>query len=227
MNQPAEPTPLPLPLIPLLRAGEGAPDRDVLATWHEALADSVGIELPHSLFALWLYPEGGGVELIGPEALGQDQLPVPLPQPRVTDEQAAELAGIVERAGYRSALCRPIRFGRSDVGLLLVAALEPDRYDDATRTLLGRTADAIAPMLARIARQRTAEPGVADPDLGAELANAWIEARSPRDFFALASDVLRPLVPHDVFEVLIPGPAPGQQYRLGACAAAPPWADPR
>ncbi len=227
MTEPGEPTPQPLPLIPLLRAGEGAPDRDVLATWHEALADSVGIELPHNLFALWLYPAGGGVELIGPEALAQDELPIPLPQPRVTDEQASELAGIVERAGYRSAFCRPVRFGRSDVGLLLVAALEPDRYDDAARTLLGRTADAIAPMLARIARQRTAEPGVAAPDLGAELANAWIEARSPRDFFALASDVLRPLVPHDVFEVLIPGPAPGQQYRLGAHADAPPWADPR
>ena len=64
MTEPAEPRPL--PLIPLLRAEEGVPDQDVLATWHEALADSVGVELPHHLFALWLYPASGGVELIGP-----------------------------------------------------------------------------------------------------------------------------------------------------------------
>jgi GAF domain-containing protein len=34
-------------------------------------------------------------------------------------------------------------------------------------------------------------------------------------------------LPHDRFEVLIPGPAPGQQYRLSAHADAPPWTDPR
>ena len=224
MTEPAEPRPL--PLIPLLRAEEGVPDQDVLATWHEALADSVGVELPHHLFALWLYPASGGVELIGPEALAQDHLPVPLPQPRVTPSQALELAEIVQRAGYRSAVCLPIRFGRNDVGLLLVGALEPDRYGDRARALLERIADAIAPGLARIAQQRTTEVGAPVPDLGAALANAWIEARSPRDFFGLASQVLARLVPHDAFEVLIPGPAPGQQYRLGAHAGGPPWADP-
>jgi len=47
--------PQPLPLIPSCGRG-GVPDRDVLATWHEALAESIGVELPHDLFALWLYP---------------------------------------------------------------------------------------------------------------------------------------------------------------------------
>jgi len=220
------PDPKPLPLIPLLRAEQGPPDQDVLATWHEALADSVGVELAHDLFGLWLYPVAGGAVLIGPDALAQDRLPVPLPQPRVSREQADELGEVVRRAGYRSAACLPIRFGRSDVGLLLIAALEPDRYDDAAQTLLERIAEAIAPTLARIAQQRSAEADAVVPDLGAELANAWIEARSPRDFFGLASQVLGRLVPHDLFEVLIPGPAPGQQYRLGAHAGGPPWTEP-
>jgi GAF domain-containing protein len=183
------PDPKPLPLIPLLRAEQGPPDQDVLATWHEALADSVGVELAHDLFGLWLYPVTGGAVLIGPDALAQDRLPVPLPQPRVSREQADELGEVVRRAGYRSAACLPIRFGRSDVGLLLIAALEPDRYDDAAQTLLERIAEAIAPTLARIAQQRSAEADAVVPDLGAELANAWIEARSPRDFFGLASQV--------------------------------------
>jgi hypothetical protein len=218
--------PQPLPLIPLLRTGEGPPDPDVLATWHEALADSVGVELPHDLFALWLYPAGGGAELIGPEALAQDRLPVPLPQPRVTDEQANELAAIVRRAGYASVVCRVIRFGHSDVGLLLVAALQSDRYGEGAHALVRRVAEAIAPSLARIAQRQASQPGANVHDLAGELANGWIEARSPRDFFRLASEALSRLVPHDVFEVLVPGPAPGQQYRLGAHAGGPPWADP-
>jgi hypothetical protein len=224
MTEPAAPQPL--PLIPLLRHGESVPDQDVLATWHEALAVSIGVELPHDLFALWLYPAGGGVELIGPEALAQDRLPVPLPEPRVTNEQATELGSIVERAGYQSVVSLVVRFGSHDVGLLLVAALEGNRYGPAERVLLGQVAEAIAPTLARIARQHGPAPAADTHDLGAELAHAWIEARSPRDFFALASDVLSRSLPHDVFEVLIPGPAPGQQYRLGAHAGGPPWADP-
>jgi GAF domain-containing protein/uncharacterized protein YigA (DUF484 family) len=215
----------PLPLIPLLRTETGAPEPDVLATWHEALADSIGVELYHDLFGLWLYPATGGAVLVGPEALSQDQLAVPLPQPRVSREQAEELARIVRRAGYQSAHCLPIRFGRTDVGLLLIAALEANRYDDAAPALLERIADAIAPMLARIAQQGPTDEEAAAPDLGAELANAWIEARSPRDFFGLASQVLGRVVPHDLFEVLIPGPAPGQQYRLGAHPDGPPWAE--
>jgi GAF domain-containing protein len=217
----------PLPLIPLLRAGEGVPDRDVLATWHEALAESIGVELPHDLFALWLYPPGGGADLIGPEALAEDELPVPLPHPRVTDEQANELGAVVARAGYGSVVSLAIRFGSADVGLLLVASLTPNRYGAAERALLGRAADAIAPTLARITQQQAAPRPASGGDLGAELAHAWIEARSPRDFFALASEVLGRSLPHEVFEVLIPGPAPGQQYRLGSHADGPPWADPQ
>src|SRR5579864_2111436 len=173
----------PLPLIPILRAADGVPDRDDLATWHEALAEAVGVEISHDLFALWLYPASGGVELIGPEALAQDDLPVPLPKPRLSEEGMAKLAAIVERAGYRSVACLPIRFGPSDLGLLLVAALEAERYDAAVRETLVQVAEAIAPTFSRIARQQGAAAGGAAPDMASDLAAAWTEARSPRDFF--------------------------------------------
>lgn len=219
--------PPPLPLVPLLRTGEEVPDRDVLATWHEALADSVGVDLPHDLFAVWLYPAGGGVELIGPEALAEDRLAVPIPAPRVTDEQAEELSGVIRRAGYGSVVAVVIRFGSADVGLLLVASLEPERYGPVERALLGRVGEAIAPMLARLARLYAPAEPVAAHDLATELAHAWTEARSPRDFFSLVSGILGTALPHDLLEALIPGPAPGQQYRLGAHAEGPPWTEPR
>jgi GAF domain-containing protein len=85
-------------------------------------------------------------------------------------------------------------------------------------------AEAIAPTFSRIARQH-ADIGPAVPDLTTALADAWTEARSPRDFFGLVSRIFQETVPHDVFEVLIPGPSPGRQYRLGAHAGGPPWAE--
>jgi GAF domain-containing protein len=216
-----------VPLIPLLRPGEAVADRVVLSTWHEALSDSLGVDLPHDLFALWLYPTIGGVELLGPEALAQDHLPVPVPKPTVTDEQANALGEIVREAGYRSVVCVPIRFAQTDVGLLLVADLKADRYGPRERAVIGQLAQALGPTLARIARvwAPPADPSSAT-DFVAQVATAWTEARSPRDFLALVSRAVSPLLPHDRLELLIPGPNRGQQYRLGAHAGNPPWAEP-
>jgi hypothetical protein len=169
----------PLPLIPILRAGKGVPDRDDLATWHEALADAVGVELPHDLFALWLYPASGGVQLIGPEALAQDELAVPLPRPRVSDEAAERLAAVVARA-YRSVMCLPIRLGPTDVGLLLVASLEPDRYDPDAREMLGHVADSPASRGSK-APARAAPPTISapsSPQPGPKPARRAISSRS-------------------------------------------------
>ena len=71
------------PLVPLLRIEQALGDPDALATWYSAISNALSIELPHDLLGLWLYPAHGGVVLIGPEALAQDDLAVPVPAPQV------------------------------------------------------------------------------------------------------------------------------------------------
>ena len=81
---------------------EGAGDAEALATWHQALSNALTADVPHDLLALWLYPErAAGAVLLGPEALAQDDLSVPLPSPQLQPEQLAILEEIVRDAGYR------------------------------------------------------------------------------------------------------------------------------
>ena len=44
------------PLVPILRSDERQFDAVALATWHEALSNTVAVEVPHDLMGLWLYP---------------------------------------------------------------------------------------------------------------------------------------------------------------------------
>ncbi len=212
-----------LPLIPLIRADDAARDPVVLATWHAALSNALGVELPHTLLALWLYPSAGGVILLAPEELAQDQLAVPIPDPHLTDAETGSLGLTVQRA-YPSVLCVPIRFERRDVGLMLLAELQPDRYGDAERALAARVATALAPTFARLARRWT--PAGDGRDFTAAVTAAWGDARSPRDFFRTVSQALEPRLPHDVLEVLVPAPGGGDQYRLAGHWGPPPWSDP-
>ena len=211
-----------LPLIPLIRADESARDPLVLATWHAALSNALGVELPHTLLALWLYPAGGTVELLAPAELAQDNLAAPIPNPNLTASQLATVAGVVRRA-YPSVLCLPIRFGRRDVGLLLMADLTPDQYGAAEQSIATRVAAALAPTFARLARR---VPGGAERAFVAGVTSAWGDARSPRDFFRLVSEAIDEELPHDILEVFVPAPGPGDQYRLAGHAGPPPWADP-
>ena len=75
------------PLVPILRAGEGQVDPVALATWHEALSNTLSVEVPHDLLGLWLYPIQGGVVLLGPSGLAQDDLMIPIPTPYLKPEQ--------------------------------------------------------------------------------------------------------------------------------------------
>ena len=212
-----------LPLVPLIRADPSARDPVVLATWHAALSNAVGVELPHTLLALWLYPAGGGAALLAPEELAQDHLTAPLPGPELSDSQLNEFVQPVRRA-YPSVLCVPIRFGRRVVGLLLLAELTAERYGDAERALAEAIAAALAPTFARLARRWA--PAGAERSLLAAITDAWGGARSPADFFRLVSEALEPQLPHDLLEALIPAPGGGEQYRLARHAGPPPWADP-
>jgi hypothetical protein len=219
------------PLVPILRADVQV-DPVALTTWHQALSNTLSVEVPHDLMALWLYPSQGGVALVGPAELAADDLPVPLPSPHLTSEQISGIEKIVLTAGYGSVTCLPIRFGRRDVALLLVADLQSDRYGAAERVLLQCVARRVAPMLGRIARQWVAtessssrqQERIAGLLQAVALANR--ESASPQRFVAAISRALTPLLPHDHIELLVPNSAADEYFRLGEHPGGALWADP-
>jgi hypothetical protein len=217
------------PLVPILRLDRGGADRDELETWHQALSNALTADVPHDLLALWLYPGAGGVVLLGPEALAQDDLSVPLPSPQLQPEQLAILEEIIRDAGYRSAASFPIRFGRRDVGLMLVASLEAGRYRGMDLMVLRLAAQRLAPSLGRLARQWGGAPAHG-PERIAVLLDAVAEASAagttPQRFAAALSHALEPLIPHDRLELILSGPGGGSLYRLGEHLGGQLWTDP-
>ena len=220
------------PLVPILRAGEGQVDPAALATWHQALSNTAAVEVPHDLMALWLYPSQGGIVLLGPSELAEDDLAVPLPSPHLKPEQLALVEEIVRDAGYGSATSLPVRFGKRDVALLLVADLQAGRYGPAERVMLQCIAQRIAPMLGRIARQWTPVEGSTSRQqeriagLLEAVAQANRDAATPQRFLAGVTRALAPLLPHDHVELLVPDATGDQYFRLGEHPAGPLWNDP-
>src|SRR5687768_8593335 len=90
-------------LVPAMPVDGGAPDPVALATWHLALASMTAVEIPNDIFALWLFPSAGGVVLLGPEALAQDHVKVPLPGPQLLQDDLYQLEEVLRRAQYPSA----------------------------------------------------------------------------------------------------------------------------
>jgi hypothetical protein len=225
------PAPAGEPLVPLLRVEQALSDPDALATWHAALSNALSADLPHDLLGLWLYPWSGGVALLGPEALAQDSLVVPLAAPQVQPAPLAIFEATIRRAGYRSVACIPIRSGRRDVGLLLAAALEPSRYDDTKLMTLELVAQRLAPMLGRLARQWGAT-GDTTPDVGHlealvdAVAFAGTRSGTPQLYVAELGRALEPVLPHDLLELLVADGAGTRVYRLGEHTGGPLWGDP-
>jgi GAF domain-containing protein len=220
------------PLVPILRVEEGKVDPVALATWHEALSNTLSIEVPHDLMGLWLYPAHGGVVLLGPEALAKDDLVIPVPAPYLKPEQLSLLEEIVVDAGYRSATCLPVRFGKRDVGLLLVADLQAERYGPVERVVLQCVAQRVGPMLGRIARQWTPAAGPTSRQqeriagLLETVARANREGSTPQRFIAAIGNGLAPLLPHEHIELLVQDEAGAQYFRLGDHPGGPLWTDP-
>ena len=220
------------PLVPILRATDGQVDPLDLATWHQALSNTAAVEVPHDLMGLWLYPSQGGVVLLGPAELAEDDLAVPVPSPHLKPEQLSLVEEIVRDAGYGSASCLPIRFGKRDVALLLVADLQPGRYGPAERVLLQCVAQRIAPMLGRIARQwapveassSRQQERIAGLLQAVALANR--DVGNPQRFLAGVARGLGPLLPHDHIELLVADPSREQYFRLGEHAGGQLWSDP-
>ncbi|MGH7497418.1 MAG: hypothetical protein ACREL3_01035 [Gemmatimonadales bacterium] len=220
------------PLVPILRVEEGLADRTALATWHEALSDALGVDIPHDLLGLWLYPTAGAPVLLGPEALAEDSLSVPVPSPQLQHHQLDTLEETIRKAGYASVICVPVRFGRRDVGLMLVADLRPDRYTEGDLLTLRLVNQRLAPLLGRLARQWPTESGLPVPQV--ERIAALLDAvahtsealATPQRFLAALSPALEPLLPHDHLELLLADPAGSRYYRLGEHAGGPLWLDP-
>ncbi|MFL5403242.1 MAG: hypothetical protein ACJ8BF_10545, partial [Gemmatimonadales bacterium] len=203
-----------------------------LATWHEALSNTLAVEVPHDLMGLWLYPAQGGVVLLGPEALAEDDLAVPIPTPYLKPEQLSLLEEIVTDAGYGSASCLPIRFGKRDVALLLVADLQAGRYGPVERVVLQCVAQRVGPMLGRIARQWTPAEGATSRQqeriagLLETVAQANRDGSTPQRFLLAIGRGLAPLLPHEHIELLVPNATATQYFRLGEHPGGPLWSDP-
>jgi hypothetical protein len=220
------------PLVPILRVEEGLADRTTLATWHEALSDALSADVPHDLLGLWLYTAAGAPVLLGPEALAQDSLTIPIPAVQLRADQLDGLEQVIRSAGYSSVICLPVRFGRRDVGLMLVAALRPDRYDDGDLFTLRLVTQRLAPLLGRLARQWPTESGAPVPQV--ERVAALLDAvahtngsiATPQHLLSVLSPALEPLLPHDHLELLLAHPAGSRYYRLGEHAGGPLWLDP-
>jgi hypothetical protein len=201
-------------LIPLPGPYESLDDVDVLTAWYDALTNIVGVEVPHDLLALWVYTPKGA-QLIGPASLAQDDLRVPLPAPRLSGPQLQLLADILEHAGYRSAVARPVRVGRRDVGLMLYGAFASKVWEAATIDDMDRIARRIGPVLARLAEPDRAHDVRADEQRALErIGRATRGALSPRAFAAEVGAALAQLMPVERLELLITGGANDQGYRL-------------
>ena len=213
-------------IVPVPGPEESLRESSVLTTWYEALSNVVGIEIPHDLLAIWHYPVSGGVALVGPAALAEDDLQVPVPAPRVSAPQLALLEEIVRDAGYGSVSCFAARSEREDVGLLLVASFGRGLHDEATRRRLAAVARRIAPTLGRLADpdrpdlEPAPETGVLDA-----LAAVTRSAQTPRAFARGASVALDRLIPHERLDLFIPGASPEQSYRLSAHEDGALWSD--
>ena len=218
--------------MPILRVEEGLADRTALATWHEALSDGLAVDVQHDLLGLWLYPARGAPVLLGPEALAQDSLAVPTPSPQLQQHQLAALEAVIRGAGYGSVVCLPVRFGRRDVGLMLVADLRPDRYEENETLTLRLVAQRLAPLLGRLARQWPSASGEPVPQVEriAALLDAIAQTNAaittPQRFLAALSPALEPVLPHDHLELLLADPAGTRYYRLGEHAGGVLWRDP-
>lgn len=202
------------PLVPLLVVEGDAPDPVALATWHLALTSTAAVDVPHDLFGLWLYPSSGGAVLLGPEALAQDNVVVPLPDPALLQDQLFQLEEVLRRAKYPSAIAVPVRHGSRDVGVMLLGSFTRGAFGPREAQALQRLAGhltatlaGLADVMAAVAPHATLEPAMSPESLPIYLARAAADASNGSDLVRRVSGVLYALLPHDRLEILATGSA--------------------
>src|ERR1051326_299745 len=219
------------PLVPLLPVEAGAPDPVALSMWHLALGSAIGVEVPHDLFALWLFPVSGGVVLIGPDALALDRVDVPPPAPRLRQCQLYQLEEVLRHAKYASAIALPVQDGERDLGVMLLGSFDTAAFGPAEALALHRLAGRLVPALTRLAEgmqsatpHAALEPAMSPEALPDHIARAASEAaggpgpRPPR-----LGERLRPAPPHAALDPAMSGEAlPDHIARAGTEARSGP-----
>ena len=216
-------------LVPVLQA-EGAPDPVALATWYLSLAASTAIEVPHDLFGLWVFPDSGGAVLLGPSALAQDHLEVPLPAPQLLQDELYALEEKLRKARYGSVIAVPVRHEARDVGVMLLGSIERGGFGPEQAVSLYRLAGRLAPTLGRLSGVMPAfsthpavEPLMTRDELPEHLARAACEAVSGADLVRRVSGILYPLLPHDRLEIVVPGAVEDSFVALSGQAPRRRW----
>jgi len=222
------------PLVPLLPLEGRAPDPVALATWHLALASTTAVEVPHDLFALWLFPTSGGVVLLGPDALAQDSVDVPVPQRHLLQDQLYQLEEVLRRAKYGSAIAVPVRHEGRDVAVMLLGSFQRAAFGPVQALALKRLAARLVMSLAPLADLMSAaaphaalEPVMTREALPGYIARVAAEAANGPDLVRRLSGVIYPLLPHDRLEILasatvegwlvpLSGNAPRRRTRSGS-----------
>ncbi len=204
------------PLVPLLPLEGSAPDPVALATWYLALAATTAIEVPHDLFALWLFPDSGGVVLLGPEALAQDAVRVPVPDPYLLQDQLFQLEQVLRRAKYGSAIAVPVKLVGRDVAVMVLGSFSRGAYGPVQALALKRLARSLtasmaglAEVMASAAPHAALEPAMTREALPGHIARVAAEAATGPDLVRRVSGVIYPLLPHDRLEILASGTKPG------------------
>ena len=221
--------------VPVLRTEDGPPDVVAVTAWHLALSNLIGVDVPHDLLALWLFPERGGVVLLAPHELGRDNL-------ELAAAQAVRVAARPLPARGTDPPCG-VSLGARDAdpdgelviaGLAVFAHLQPARFGANEAMRLTAMMRQIVPTFAALAASPPLAFGagpaanVTASNAPEAVARAAAEGQSGADVLRLVSGVLQVLVPHDRMEVGIPGadsgivgPALGPHRKASAGANRP------
>lgn len=199
------------PIVPGLPTEDGPPDAVAVAAWHLALSNLIGVDVPHDLLALWLFPGRGGVVLLAPLELGSDRVELAAPERHLSQHQLFELEERIRGAGYRSVLAVPIRTSERDLGLVVFAHLEPARFGAPEAIRLTVMMRQVVPTFVALAAAPPLAPAggpaahLTAANAPEAVARAAAEAETGADLLRQVSGMLQVLVPHDRLEVVVPG----------------------
>jgi hypothetical protein len=210
---------------------DGPPDVVAVTAWHLALSNLIGVDVPHDLLALWLFPERGGVVLLAPQELDRDRVELVQPEPFVTQHDLFQLEERIRTAGYRSVLAVPIRIAGRDLGLAVFAHLQPAKFGATEAIRLTAMMRQVVPQFAALASAPPLAFGagpsanVTSTNAPEAVARAAAEGENGAEVLRLVSAVLQVLVPHDRIEVAIPGATAGSWALLSGVPEGQRWGE--